>query len=149
MATTALATMRFGALRPADAQAEEAFRSIPNGETVRIEVTRPSRRSLQHHRLFFALLNIVAEQLDWTADQCLTWTKLAVGHFDSVLDRAGNAYYIPKSISFGRMTQDEFRVFFDRAVTAILDRLLPPGTPRADLVAEIEERAALMSRRAA
>ena len=147
MATTIHAIKRLGALRASDAPSEEALRAIPDGETVRLEITRPSRRSVAHHRMFFALLNITAEQVGWTVEQTLHWTKLAVGHADVVYDRNGEITSVPRSISFARMTQDEFNRFFDQAVKAILDRLLPPGTPRSDLIEEVTERAGM--RRAA
>lgn len=149
MSATGHFVKRLGALRPADSQSEDVLREIPDGAIVRAEITRPSQRSIQHHRLFFALVSIVAEQMDWTREQMLCWAKVAVGHCEAVQDRDGVITQVPKSIAFARMTQSEFTAFFDAAVKAILDRLLPPGTPRADLIEEVEERAALMSRRAA
>lgn len=141
MSITITATKRFGgSLRPADAQAEEALAAIPDGETVRIEITRPSKRSVRMHRLFFSLLNVAAEHVGWTTDQMLTWSKIATGHVDVVADRDGEVTYIPRSISFARMDQAAFNAFFDSAVTAILNRLLPPGTPRHDLIEEVHER---------
>lgn len=148
MAITIHATKRLGSLRAADAQSEEALRAMPDDAIVRAEITIPSRRSVEHHRLFFALLNIVAEHMDWSTEAALTWAKIATGHCDAVHDRDGVVTYVPRSISFARMTQAEFAAFFDRATKAILDRLLPPGTPRSDLMEEVNERAG-MARRAA
>jgi len=141
MSITITAIKRFGgSLRPADAQAEDALAGIPDGETVRIEITRPSKRSIRMHRLFFSLLGIVAEHMDWTTNQVLEWSKIATGHVDTVVDRNGEVTFIPRSISFARMDQAAFNAFFDAAVTAILARLLPPGTPRHDLIEEVHER---------
>lgn len=148
MSVTAYLQKNFTALRPTDQQSAEALASLNPGEVVKVEITRPSQRSVAMHRKFFALLAIIADQQGWTTDQCLEWCKLAVGHVDTIYDRDG-VVYIPKSISFARMPQAEFNEFFDRALTAILERLLPEGTPRHSLVEEVEERAAMMSRRAA
>ena len=149
MAITALLTKRFKALRPVDQQSEEALDTIADGEVVRVEITRPSQRSIRHHNLFFALLQIVSEQVDVSVESLLIWCKIETGHADVMQDRHGKLTPLPRSISFARMSQDEFRAFFDAAVKAILDKLLPPGTPRHSIVQEVEERAALMSRRAA
>lgn len=151
MSITAYLTKRFNALRAMDQIAAEALGKIVDGEVVKVEIKRANQRSLRHHRLFFALLEIVGECQDepWTKDQTLTWVKVAAGHTDPVYDRDGKVTFIPRSISFDSMSQDEFRAFFDAAVQAVLDKLLPPGTPRHSIVQEVEERAALMSRRAA
>lgn len=149
MSVTAYLTKRFNALRANDQPAAEALASIADGEIVRVEITRSSQRSLAHHRKFFALLSIVADQQGWTTDQCLEWTKLAAGHADAIHDRNGDVTFIPRSISFAKMDQKAFEEFFDRALNAIVERLLPEGTPRHSVVEEIEERAAMMSRRAA
>lgn len=140
MSVAVLATKKFGALRPADAQAEEALADIPDGETVRLEITRPSKRSIRHHRLFFSLLHVTAEQTDLSVEQLLIWCKVATGHADAIRDRDGRLTPIPRSISFAKMDQREFNTFFDRAVTAILERLLPPGTGRHYLLDEVHER---------
>lgn len=138
---TALAIKRFGALRPADEQAEAEFRALADGETVRLEWTRPARRSIRHHRMFFGLLNVTAEQVGWTTDQLLTWCKVAVGHCDAIVEpRTGEVTMIPKSISFARMDQKAFNDFFDKAMTAILERLMPAGTQRDELVEEVMAR---------
>jgi hypothetical protein len=142
MSITIHAVKRLGALRPSDAASEEALRTIKDGETVRLEITRANRRSVQHHRLFFALLHVTAQQIDSTVEQLLLWCKIATGHADYIADRHGELTPVPRSISFEKMTQDEFNVFFDAAVKAILERLLPPGTPRSDLLEEVQERAA-------
>lgn len=140
MGVTVHAVKKFGALRAIDAQSEEELRAIPDGETLRLEITRPSKRSIRHHRLLFSLLHVTAEQVGWSVENLLLWSKIAAGHADIVHDRNGEVTALPRSISFAKMDQKEFNAFFDLVVTAILERLLPPGTPRNDLVSEVYER---------
>jgi hypothetical protein len=73
----------------------------------------------------------------------LGWAKVATGHVDWLQDKKQRAMPVPRSISFAKMTQPEFQRFFDGALTAVLDRLLPEGTPRSSLVEEVHERAGI------
>ena len=136
-----LAIKRFNGLKPADDAGKAVLADIKDGETVRISITKPSRRSLAQHRLFFALLDTVAEQIGWTTEQVLTWTKIATGHCDILVEpRTGRPVYSPRSISFARMSGDDFRVFMELAVDRIHARLLPAGTERRELVEEAYSR---------
>ncbi len=122
---------------PADEGAAELMRSIRLGECVSVEVKRP--RNIQHHRLFFALLNLVFENQEHfkTVDELRFALCIAIGHADPVVTRSGT-HMKPRSISFGKMDQAEFNTFFDRAVNFICTEVLP-GMDSEALRNEVEE----------
>jgi hypothetical protein len=136
---TCHAIKRFGSLRPTE---PGVLADIADGEQVRLVITRPTARSTRQHGLFFALLSVACEQTGWTIDQALIWTKIAVGHVDAIVEpNTGNVTMVPKSISFAKMDQEAFAVFFEDASRAVLNRLLPPGTGYGELKEEIFSRA--------
>lgn len=120
---------RLGALRPLDDAAETALRVFSEGEVVSIEL--PKRpRNVNHHRLFFGLLNLVFENTDGrfvSVEHLLTAVKIGTGHADLIALRDGTEIWHPRSISFAKMDQAQFRAFWDKAVDWILANVLPVG----------------------
>ena len=127
-----------GGLKPVDPLAEEIYNGLPLNAEVMAEITRP--RSIQHHKLFFALLKIVLDNQEHykSIDALLIAFKVALGHCDAVTLRTGQVAYVPKSIAFSKMGQHEFKAFWDGAVNIIVERFLP-GIDKADLEREILE----------
>lgn len=65
--------------------------------------------------------------------------KIACGLVDPFIDaKTGKTFFVPRSISFTAMSQDEFNAFFDRAIFVICDRWLPKGTTTESVRREIE-----------
>lgn len=130
---------RFGALRPSDKAAEEWFASVPDGETLKAFIKRP--RNVRMHNLYFALVGLVYDNLPegryQTFEQFHTALKVALGHCDTVICRDGSVAYIPKSISFAKMGQDEFAAFFDNVIAMVIKHFLP-GVSDAELRREVE-----------
>lgn len=125
------------AFKPADQDAEQIMRSVKHGDLVRIEVRRD--RSPQNHRHFFAVLNLVVENNErWVnVDQLLTDIKLALGYTETRTVK-GREFTIPRSISFSKMDEVEFRAFKDGAM-ALLEQAFP-GVTAADWEREARER---------
>jgi len=67
--------------------------------------------------------------------------KLKTGHF-TVVQTKSERIRLPRSISFAKMSQDEFRKFFDECVKVICEEFLPHMKP-SDLVKEIEQMVGL------
>lgn len=127
-------------LVPADEQALDMLAKIKHGDMVFVEVKRG--RNVAHHRLFFAMLNLVFVN-QWhyrSVDELLAAFKLAIGHVDVVRTRRGDIY-IPRSISFASMDQSEFDMFYQRAIDFMINDVIP-GLDRADLERELMEFAA-------
>ena len=121
-------------------QDQEALAGIGVGKTVRCTIQRT--RNGQHHRKMFALLAIVLDNTDRYAnvEDLLTELKLQVGHYEEHVTLDGEIRYVPKSIAFSAMSQDEFGVFYDKVVNVVLSKLMV-GTTEDELEREVAQLA--------
>lgn len=129
-----------GTLEPASAyySAELRARRLRVGDLVHADLTKP--RNPKHHRLVFALLQKVLENMDGlqTIEQLLTIIKIKLGRVDTLVDASsGKAYYVPQSIAFASMDQTEFSVLW-RDLCRLVARDYFPGMD-PDQVAELAE----------
>lgn len=117
---------------PATAIDDTEFEKIGFGEVWTTEFKK--MRNWKFHRKFFAMLNIVFENMDHevrekrnvhTVDGLLIDLKILLGHYDLWVSLEGNAVYIPKSISFAAMDQIEFHAFYKHALDVIFAHHLP------------------------
>lgn len=124
-------------LVPADFVAEEWLDAIPEGKEVLIDWRKP--RHPENHRHFFAILRLACEHLpDYPdTDSLLDALKIACGHTRSVMKADGEMIFLPKSINFGAMGEEEFKRFKNRALW-VLSLIL--GFDAADLLPEIDAR---------
>ena len=133
-----LAQKHLGSLRPTDSSGEDALRKIGNGEVVSIEVKRP--RNVRHHRMFWALMTIVHENMDEarypTVEDLVSAIKIAAGLRTRIVLPSGDVGFIPGSIAFHKMSQDEFSAFYDRVCDLICKHFLP-GVESAALREEV------------
>jgi hypothetical protein len=90
---------------------------VKDGEYVRFSTKRA--RNPQHHKKFFALLQLIVENNEKikNVDQALTEMKLRCGWYDIHVTLKGVPMYIPRSISFDNMGQDKFNELYNQAVT--------------------------------
>ena len=118
----------------------DALMRFPTAKRLSVRVTQP--RSVPQHRLYWSMLTLVADNLDQpiNADDLHEWLKLKLGYARPVRQRNGEIVYVARSIAFDTMEQPEFREFFDRAVTVLIEHIIP-GLKVADL--EREARAML------
>lgn len=148
--TRFLAIKHLGSLRPADESGEEALRRIGHGEFVTIEVKR--QRNIRHHRMFWALMSIVWEQMDHdrypTVEDFVSAVKISAGLRTRIVLPNGEVGFIPGSIAFHKMGQSEFEQFYDR-VCDLLARHFLPGVTSAELRAEVASMIGLPAKRAA
>ena len=128
---------RGNTLVPADFVAEEWLRDIPDGKEILIDWRKP--RHPENHRHFFAILRLASEHLpDYPdEDSLLDALKIAVGHTRSVMKADGEMIFLPKSINFAAMGEDQFKRFKNRALY-VLSRIL--GFDATTLLPEIDER---------
>lgn len=115
---------------PADQEAYQRFKrrleTMKPGTWIRMEWASP--RHPKHHRKFFALLQLITENSEVynTVEKALVAVKLCTGHFDLMADpKTGEIIQIPKSIAFEAMPQEEFDVFYNAAIDAVLQVILP------------------------
>ena len=127
-----------GRLVPADDAARAALSKIKHGSDIEVEIRRP--RNIQHHRKFWALLNLVFENQDKyeEPEHLLAALKASVGHCDFLPGKDGMLVAVPKSIAFHKMDQTAFNEFYDRCVDKIARHFLP-GVDSEALRREVEE----------
>jgi len=136
-----------GGLVPDDDEGVALLGKIKAGEVVRCKVVRPrDQRSVQQHRLYFALCKLVNENTEGkfeSVDEVSEFLKIQAGHYTTrhikvpVEDEMVTmAWLQPKSISFEKMGHDEFQAYFDKCLDVITQRIIP-GIDRAEMEAEV------------
>ena len=130
-------------LFPADKASEELIRKLPPGRV--ILVRSKSARNGKHHRLLWKTAAIIAEnsEIYEDAEHVVEQLKLATGHVKRT------AYNLPglgmveqirgASISYEAMSQEDFAIWFDKAVTYIVNEMIP-GLSSGGLRQELMER---------
>lgn len=106
---------RGNVLVPADFHAEDWLKAIPEGKEVLIDWRKP--RHPENHRHFFLVLNAACENLPGYPDveSLLDALKIACNHVRPVMKANGDMIFLPKSINFASMGEEEFKRFKNRA----------------------------------
>ena len=122
-------------LVPDDPISEEAIRAIPPGEVVMIRWSRP--RNVKFHRKFFALLKAGFELQDHfdNLEAFRFWLTIKAGFFDIVQAPDGKIMFIPKSISFAKMSEDEFEALYNHIIDILITEF---GVTREDVERVLE-----------
>jgi cell division FtsZ-interacting protein ZapD len=109
--------------------------NIPEGEVLKCKISRP--RNSQHHRKFFALLNIVYQNQDHynSIDVMRSILTMKAGFYNEIKTDKG-LVFLPASISFAKMDQQEFNQFYEKMLMTCCDFL---GTDKEELINEIKE----------
>lgn len=110
-------------LVPSDLAAEEMVQALPEGKAVLMDMRRA--RSPANHAHLFALLKVACDNLDGYPDveTLLDAIKIATHLTRPVTLANGEIIWIPKSINWAAMPEDEFRRWKARALF-ILGQLL-------------------------
>lgn len=111
----------------------EALEELKHATDYRAMLTRPSGRSVKHHRLLFGLIKLIRDNYPepLSSKAVLNTLKLLTGHVNVVRLLTGQIVMTPASISFEAMDQDEFNVWFQRAVEAMCREFVPGLTAEA------------------
>jgi hypothetical protein len=122
-------------LIPTDYLGEEAIQTLAHDAILTTRLT--GARNPKHHRLFFAVINVVFKSQNYyaTREHMLDDIKIAIGHFEWVESKFGRRQR-PKSINFNSMDQSTFNEFYDKAMHFILSEIMP-RMKQADLEAEV------------
>lgn len=133
------AVKTLGALRGATPDDVATIADLPDGQPIKMVATLNPRNE-KFHRYFFGIVGVVAENTDYTPEQVLTLVKIGIGHVDIiVMPGSKEPVYMPRSISWARMDEPQFRDFVDRSIKFILQRILP-GVASEDFERELFER---------
>lgn len=135
MTAPALFRKTLSGLTPANTIAEDRLRKLRLGAVIQADIKQP--RNVGHHRMYWALCGLVAENMpgDYDAEIVSEIIKIRTGHVTVARTRKGEVF-IPKSISFAAMDQTAFKEFFDRAVRVVVTDILP-GVDSDALRAEV------------
>lgn len=121
----------------ADDESAARIARVEFGEVAEIRIVR--HRSLPQHRLFFGILQHVAENSRFeTAERLLVALKIRLGRYDLCRLPNGRDVPVPQSISFDKMDQADFQGFFNDAVRLICEDVLD-NYDQAKLIREVEE----------
>lgn len=134
-----LAQKHLNSLRPADDAGLDALRKIGNGELVSVEIKKS--RNIKHHRMFWALMTIVHDNMDSerypTVEDLTAAVKIAAGLRTRIELPNGDIGFIPGSIAFHKMDQTAFGEFYNRVCDLICKHFLP-GVDSDALREEVE-----------
>jgi hypothetical protein len=108
---------------PADERSRECLQGVKLGQSVEVEV-KEMTRSLQHLRLYWALCGKIGDAIGVHRENISDVLKLRTGHYVTVQTKAGLEKF-PRSIAFGKMSQQEFHKFFDSCCAHICAEWLP------------------------
>lgn len=129
---------------PLDDSDWEQKKMLKIGSDVRCTISQP--RNIKFHRKFFALLTITFDNLPETVqaatniqsiESLLTAIKIDLGYFDTV-NINGREVARLRSISFAKMSEQDFERFYYLTVTDILNNYLR-GTDRQALLEEVKQ----------
>lgn len=131
-----------GGLAPVDQEGADVLARLKPGEHITAEIRRA--RNPRFHRKMMALLRFAFDT--WEPGEVLyngqqiekNFTRfrgdimILCGHYETAIDIEGHARFIPKSISFASMGDEEFGELYKIACDVILKRILTNYT-RDDL----------------
>jgi hypothetical protein len=124
-------------LVPAHRTDEEELAKLPVGQPLRVKVTR--MRNVNHHRLYFALLNYAFDvweppdagfdkksevQPEKNFDRFRHDITILSGFYEAHYRVDGSVRIEPKSISFSAMDQQEFDVLYQKTIDVIIKHVL-------------------------
>jgi hypothetical protein len=134
-----VAQKHLNSLRPADDAGCEALRKLSNGDLVTVEIKKS--RNIRHHRLFWALMTVVHDNMDHerypSVEDLAAAIKIAAGLRTRIELPSGEIGFIPGSIAFHKMDQIAFSAFYDRVCNLIAKHFLP-GVDSDALKEEVE-----------
>ena len=111
--------------------------------TYKCVITQP--RNLGHHRKYWALLNLVYDNLPEHLEHNIRSVedlhyemKLQTGWREKYITMGGQVVWKVKSISFEKMTQEEFEDFYDICLV-VISRYILPGITKEELINQIIE----------
>lgn len=125
-------------LLPYGAAAIKDFENVSGQKPVIVKAHQP--RNPKHHDRIWSIYQIAAETdpVLETADQINEWVKIKLGYVDYIIKHEGRSLVKTRSISFESMDQIKFKIFYDRAIKVLCERL---GVDVEDLLNHREQAA--------
>lgn len=103
----------------------EMFERFPENVPLRIQLAQP--RSGPRHRLYRVTLRIIVNNTDKfsTEDALHKTLLLACNVTEPILTTEGEFIYVPSSTAFDAMPEEEFKIYFDRAMEIVASVIIP------------------------
>lgn len=96
----------------------EYLRRLGDGEVIECDTRKV--RNPAHHRKFMALVGrALLGQSQYTKTQLLVELKLRCEWYDEHVTHTGKLVYVPRSISFATMDQEQFEPFYNTALVEL------------------------------
>ena len=123
-------------LMPLDALAFDYCDKLKLGDVIKCKVSKP--RNYKHLQKYWVMINVVfQEQSVFPAPEVLHGAlKKALGYSTTYKLHDGSYYTHVGSISFAKMTQDQFDLFYKNAVNFVCKSVIP-GLDDKDLEREL------------
>ena len=105
-----------GNIEPLDIEGQEWLARRKIGAPFLVSAKEP--RNAAFHRKYFAFIKYVYESTEKYENQSevLTEMKLRTGHYETHISLKGVAVYVPSSIAFHKMGNDDFEVFYQKCI---------------------------------
>ena len=110
-------------LIPNDPETQKYMLNRKEGEVIVAEIKRA--RNYENHKRFFSFLDLtfdMQEHFD-TPEAYRRWLTMKCGYFSTIVAPNGNTIFVPDSIAFENMPEDEFRNLFSTAIDVFLKEL--------------------------
>lgn len=123
-------------LVPLDAMAQEYWDKLGLGDVVRCKVSKP--RNYRFLSKYWTLLTLILGNQDVfpDVDSLHGCVKRATGYSRVYELKNGDTYEHVGSISFAKMTEEEFEVYYKKVMKFICEAVIP-GLEEEDLVREL------------
>lgn len=131
MASRIIMQRRGQYLAPTDSDGMEVINALGRDELVSVNLVRP--RNIGHHRKFFKMIGEVfkAQNEYMDQDHMLDDIRIELGHCRRRVRPDGTISFSPRSISFARMDQGAFEIFYNRFLDYCIHTIIP-GVDKAD-----------------
>lgn len=141
MADRNLFTYTLDGFRPMNDEAQTFTAKCKLGETVELKPVRV--RNGKFHRLYFAILKLISEnsEPEISPETALYLAKVGAGCGQWIATPGGKDLFVPGSISFANMKQDDFEAFVKASIPPLCRRFMNNTAPE-DVVREAMSLAA-------
>lgn len=122
-------------LVPLDAVSAKELQAMPARKPLKVKITQP--RSQPRHRLYWAALELVRENMDNppTRDVLHKAVKIRLGYSHVIAFKDGTQAVVDGSVAFDKMTDAEHAEFFERFAD-LVETTLIPGIDKAAFTEE-------------
>lgn len=127
------ATRKADSLIPSDSESAAIFSRLSFTALYKVEVKQP--RNGGFHRLYWLLCQRMANALGADPDAVSDLLKIRTGHVITIKTKNGIEHF-PRSISYAKMDNTQFREFFEKCVVVICEEF---GMQRPDVLAAVED----------